>query len=99
MKPATWNIIAYENRDFAQVFTFDYEITDITFLASYESGSTKNSFTITKLNANDLQISLSAAQVGALTKNNWTWDLKQVSNGFSTQVIEGTLQIKNTVTL
>jgi hypothetical protein len=99
MIPAKYNIEVYEGRDYAVVFTFDYTITGMTFTASYESGSTKNNFTVTDLNTTQIKLSLTSTQITALTNKIWKWDLKQVSNGFASQVIEGNLKRNDTVTV
>lgn len=98
MKPAKYDIDLYRNRDYSQIFEFDYDISEITFNSSLKLSEDVIDFTTTKIDDYKLQLSLTSAEINSLENKTYRWDLKQTTNGFSTQLIFGNINIISTVT-
>jgi len=97
MKAGRYNIDAYYNRDYIQVFEFDIDITNYTFAGSIKYRNNLINLTITKLNNKQIQISLDKAILSQMLPGVYPYDIK-MDNGVELQVIEGSFKVHNTIT-
>lgn len=94
------DLIAYEHNDFMHVFDMETDITNLSYLGSIEKDKTLTNFTITKDVTNTkIILSLSRTQIDTLGKGSYKYDVKQISNGFHSIRIMGTVNILDSVTL
>lgn len=93
-----YNITAYRNRDYVQIFEFDFDITGFTFEGSIDYVDTNINLVITKLTNLQIQVELTNATLSLLNAGVYAYDIK-MTNGYISQIIEGSFTIKETITL
>jgi hypothetical protein len=97
MKAGKYNIDAYYNRDYIQVFEFDIDVSNYEFAGSIDYKGNKVNFTITKLTDTQIQVSLDKSILSQMVPGVYSYDIK-MDNGFDLQVIEGSFKVNNTIT-
>lgn len=97
MKAGKYNIDAYYNRDYVQVFEFDIDISNYEFAGSINYKNNLINLTITKLTNTQIQVSLAKSILSQMAAGVYSYDIK-MDNGLELQVIEGSFKVNNTIT-
>jgi|GEM_PF-3783341 len=97
MKAGRYNIDAYYNRDYIQVFEFDIDISNYQFMGSIKYKNNIINLTITKLTSTQIQVSLDKSILSQMLPGVYPYDIK-MDNGVELQVIEGSFKVHNTIT-
>jgi hypothetical protein len=91
-----YNITAYLNRDYYQIFTFDINISAYTFIGAVDNNGSDVYFTIINIDNNNIGVSMDITTLNNFTAGSYNYDIK-MNDGLNKQVIEGKFVIYNTV--
>lgn len=89
-----YNITVYLNREYAQTFTFDLDISAKVFAGAVDNNGSDVLFSITKLDTYNILLAMDKMTISQFETGIYNYDIKMDEM----QIIEGKFIVKPTVT-